>query len=564
MTSTRRRMWACGLILTILGGFAPVSNAWDEVQFAAAVQQMLAERRHPDLKQGDLASESDILTAVYAGRDYRPLWRHKGTVSPQANAIVRRLLRVSDEGLPPSDYDGDVLASSILALDSGADDDEQRWARLDLGLSTALLRLITHLHYGRIDPRQAGFNTPIMAPSHLDRAAVLLQLATADDTDARIYRVEPPFQHYRRLKAILPRLRQLAADPELTRLPPLPAEVVRAGGSYVGAPALRVLLRALGDLASDDRTGGSLIFDQELSAAVARFQRRHGLQADGTLGPATYKSLTTPLSRRVRQVELTLERWRWLPRFERPPIIVNIPQFRLFALRTTDDAESDVLQMDVIVGQTFARMRTPIFAADMSYVVFRPYWDVPYSITTRELLPQIRANPNFLAARHLEIVRGASDAASPLPATSENLAALASGKLRLRQLPGADNALGLVKFMLPNRYNVYLHSTPTPDLFKEARRAFSHGCIRVSDPVALAQFVLRDTPGNWTPDRIAALMQGPATRRVSLSESIPVMILYATAAADEGGQAYFFEDLYGHDAHLEALLHLAPSAPPLP
>lgn len=217
-----------------------------------------------------------------------------------------------------------------------------------------------------------------------------------------------------------------------------------------------------------------------------------------------------------------------------------------------------MLQMDVIVGQTFARMRTPIFAADMTYVVFRPYWDVPYSIMSRELLPEARAKPGYFASQNLEIVRGAGDDARPVAVTPESLAALAAGELRLRQRPGPDNALGLVKFMLPNRYNVYLHSTPAIDLFNEPRRAFSHGCIRVSDPVALAEHVLRNTPGDWTPEKIRAAMNGTRTLRVNLSEAIPVMILYATAVATQSGEIYFFEDLYEHDAHLEALLEIKP------
>jgi murein L,D-transpeptidase YcbB/YkuD len=214
--------------------------------------------------------------------------------------------------------------------------------------------------------------------------------------------------------------------------------------------------------------------------------------------------------------------------------------------------------MDVIVGRTYSSLRTPVFAADMKYVIFRPYWDIPVSIMKHEMLPSIRTNPDYLRREHLEIVRGASDSATVLSPTRENIEALASGTLRLRQQPGADNALGLIKFMLPNAHNVYLHSTPAQRLFSQSRRAFSHGCIRVSDPVELAAYVLRNAPGSWTKETIAAAMNGSSTRHVNLAKSIPVMILYGTALATEDGSVLFFEDIYGHDRRLEQLLRLRP------
>ena len=215
--------------------------------------------------------------------------------------------------------------------------------------------------------------------------------------------------------------------------------------------------------------------------------------------------------------------------------------------------------MNVIVGRTFPKLRTPVFVADLKYVVFRPYWDIPYSITQKEMLPELRTKPDFGKKQHLEIVDGPGDSAPVVPFSSRNLDLLAAGKLRLRQQPGPDNALGLMKFMLPNPYNVYLHSTPAHRLFNQARRAFSHGCIRVSDPVALASQVLRNAADTWTPDAITAAMSGPdATdaRRVNLKTPIRVLILYGTALAQEDGSVLFFDDIYRHDRKLEGLLGL--------
>jgi murein L,D-transpeptidase YcbB/YkuD len=293
---------------------------------------------------------------------------------------------------------------------------------------------------------------------------------------------------------------------------------------------------------------------QLLKMALARYKRL----ASGAAVPTPEELRSAPFARRVRQIELTLERWRWLPAFDTPPIIVNIPQFRLFAFRSTQDRKSQILQMDVIVGRTFLRTQTPVFMADMRYLIFRPYWDVPFSITRQEMLPAIRANPNYLAREHLEIVNGPGDDAPVVQPSPEVIAALAAGKLRLRQRPGPDNALGLVKFMLPNSYNVYLHSTPAHQLFLKSRRAFSHGCIRVSDPVALATFVLGNAAGQWSPQAIETAMRGPDDVRVSLNRPIRVLILYGTALATEDGPVLFFDDLYGHDRKLEKLLGLPP------
>jgi murein L,D-transpeptidase YcbB/YkuD len=320
------------------------------------------------------------------------------------------------------------------------------------------------------------------------------------------------------------------------------------------------LLVAEGDLAEADgaSAAGTALFDSTLSAALTRFQDRHGLSADGALGGATLAALTTPMAVRVRQIELTLERWRWLPAFGAPPIIVNIPEFRLFAFNTTADRVASILQMPVIVGQAYVAKRTPVFVGDLKYVVFRPYWDVPRSITVREMLPAIRARADYLDHNHLQIVAGAGDDAKVVEATPEALAALAAGRLRLRQEPGDDNALGLVKFLFPNSHNVYMHSTPAHQLFLASRRAFSHGCIRVSDPVALATYVLRNAPGEWDSQRIEDAMHAPKPTRVELRDPIPVMILYGTAMATEAGPVQFFEDIYGHDRKLESLLGLRP------
>jgi murein L,D-transpeptidase YcbB/YkuD len=424
-----------------------------------------------------------------------PIWVLDAQPTEQAAALIHVLQGAETYGLDPQDYFADSLGSLAqgttgarrsggraradgAAYDEVADSAAERWATFDVSLSAAALKFICDLHYGRIDPRAAGFELGAPRPDDLDLAGELRALARSSDIPRQLAVVEPQFLHYRLLEQALPRYRTLAAQT------PTPAALAR-----------------------------------------------------------------------LRQIDFTLERWRWLPAFQTPPIIVNIPEFRLFAFRTTADRAADILQMDVIVGRTFPRTRTPVFVADMKSIIFRPYWDVPRSITLSEMLPKIRSHPGFLAAQHLEIVRGATDSARPLPATAENIEALATGAARLRQRPGPDNALGLIKFDLPNPHDVYVHSTPAQQLFRRSRRAFSHGCIRVSDPVALATYALRDTPGDWTPEKIEAAMKGTDTRRVGLARSIRVLILYGTVLAKENGEVLFFDDLYGQDRKLQTLLN---------
>ena len=399
------------------------------------------------------------------------LWIQNGAATPQALALTRVLCSAETYGLRSADY-LDCAHFSPTAPE------------LDETLTLAARRFLQHIHFGRVEPRQAGFDLGFeRAPLRYDR--ILLQLSTAPDIEPVIAALEPPFEHYRLLKKALARYRMLAA---------------------------------------------------------------------GRVTPTRAELLSAPYAKRIRQIELTLERWRWLPEFHTPPIIVNIPQFRLFAFQSTRDLKAEIVQMDVIVGRTFPKLRTPVFAADMKYVVFRPYWDVPYSITQKEMLPDLRRKPDFWKKQHLELVAGPGDTAAVVPFSPAALEQLAAGKLRLRQQPGADNALGLIKFMLPNPYNVYLHSTPANRLFKQARRTFSHGCIRVSDPVTLADYVLRNATQTWTPQSITAAMNGTDTFRVNLKTPIRVLILYATALATEDGGILFFDDIYGHDRRLAQLL----------
>jgi murein L,D-transpeptidase YcbB/YkuD len=293
------------------------------------------------------------------------------------------------------------------------------------------------------------------------------------------------------------------------------------------------------------------LYDGAVVEGVKRFQRRHGLDDDGRLGIATVKQLNVPLSDRVRQLQLTLERWRWLPtEFSAPPIVVNIPDFRL---RAVDENNKVAMDMRVVVGKAM-RTQTPVFSRDMTYVVLRPYWNVPPSILRGEIIPAIQRNRNYIADKRYEVTTHDGKIVTSGELSDDVLAQLKAGKLAVRQKPGPTNALGLVKLIFPNEHNVYLHSTPAPDLFSRSRRDFSHGCIRVEKPAELAAWVLRNNSG-WTLQRVQQGMQhGSDNVTVSLAQRVPVFIVYGTAIAYENNEVHFYDDIYGHDAKLTQAL----------
>lgn len=482
------------------------------------------------------------------------LWFDDGKLSPQARVMIETLRSAESYGLRSESYALARSADETSRVLAGEALDEGTRLQLDAALSAAVARFLKDLHYGRVNPRATGFNLP-EARDGFDVQAAIRELAASRDVGATIRSYEPRPVPYHRLKDALQRYRALAARGDLTP-PPASANAIREGDRYEGLPQLRRLLVALGDLdeasVAEDTTEPAL--DAATTEAVRRFQRRHGLDADGVLGRRTFAALAVPLERRVRQIELTLERWRWTSSLTRPDIVVNVPQFTLFALPRLNSSDTTVLEMPVIVGQSTPHMRTPIFVAAIEYVVFQPFWDVPASITRRELLPLIRKDISYLTRHRMEIVRGFGDDAPALSPTPDVLDQLARGEVRLRQRPGPGNSLGSIKFMMPNPYNVYLHATPNVNLFERSQRAFSHGCIRVSQPALLAKYVLENATQEWTMESIEAALCDSTTRRVNLKTPVPVLIFYGTAAVSKEIGDMFFDDIYGHDARLERLL----------
>jgi len=495
-------------------------------------------------------------TSAAVRADGQTLWLANGRATGQASEMLDAMRNAELYGLRPADYAVRISAEDEQAVLSGRADASTR-QRFESEITRAATRFVTHIHSGRVDPVSAGLLLPQVRRA-FDVTGAVQQLASSPNFAATLASLEPAPLPYKRLKEALAQYRNLARQPGRTSLPPLPARSLAQGDEYAGTAALRRLLEVLGDLAAtsgvaqrDERT-----IDATLAEGIQSFQRRHGLAADGVLGARTFAAMTKPLQERVLQLELSMERWRWLTAIDRPSIVVNIPQFMLFALPRADEPSSQMLEMRVIVGQSYPHTRTPMFVSAITQVVFQPYWDVPAGILKRELLPHLRKDAAFLDRYHMEIVQGQGDDARVVTPSASVLHELAAGRLRLRQRPGAGNALGPVKFLMPNPYNVYLHATPEEALFERSQRTFSHGCIRVSEPAALAAYVLKDAAGTWDAAAIDAALCGTDMQRVALTRPVPVVVFYSTAVATRS-EVLFFEDIYGYDRELQSLLDAA-------
>jgi murein L,D-transpeptidase YcbB/YkuD len=549
------RRWVRALALAVLGVSLlgrPGRAAGPLADSSAALRSLVQTGSHPDLRWTAFPEFRSEVERLYERAAWEPLWLRGARPTAAATLLIERLAGADSLGLEPADYDADWLGREARRLVSHRlTPAAEELARFDLGLSVAAVRFVSALHRGRVTPRV------VQAELFIPRSFLAVEMAVDSLRDAEqqgliLERLQPRLHHYHLLKNGLARYRTLARDTSLVPLPALPG-VVKPGMRLRAASRLRRLLEATGDL---DRAAppaaANTHYSADLVAGVKRFQTRQGFEPDGVIGPATAARLSRPFAQRVRQIELALERFRWLPlSFSMPPIIVNIPAFRLHAFRGSTEREDDMLAMDVVVGGAFQK-RTPVFAADMTYLIFRPYWEVPVSITMAELAPKALRDPEFLQREGMVLVEGESHRASALPATAENLERIGKD-VRVRQLPGPRNALGLLKFILPNAHDVYLHDTAAKGLFARTRRDFSHGCIRLSDPVALAAHVLRDRP-EWTIERIRAAMDGDDDTRVDLRRPVPVCIVYTTAAARENGEVNFYPDIYGLDDELDRLL----------
>ena len=499
------------------------------------------------LRWPDFSDYRIRIQQFYEPTNYTFAWIRDRRVTSQAEEIIKILKEADAKGLNSEDYDGSRWGDRLTGLRSASDSD---FAEFDLALTVSLMRYISDLHFGRANPG-VFYSEFDIENERFDLPSLLQQrLILAADVRAVLEGIEPPYEGYRRTQRALQQYIAMARE-DHGGLLPVTKKPVEPGAPYAAIASLTDLLRRLGDLPENVRVPpDSTRFTGPQVDALKHFQVRHGLEPDGRLGKATFAQLNTPLTDRIRQLQFTLERWRWVPHsFLQAPIILNIPEFELRAL---DDSYETELEMKVVVGKAYDH-QTPVFAAGMKSVIFRPYWNVPFSIEQAELMPKLDEDAAYLAKNRYEVVTLQNTLVTNGTVDHATLSLLHSGKLRIRQVPGPENALGLVAFMFPNKHDVYLHATPAMELFAKARRDFSHGCIRAEKPQQLAAWVLRNQ-SEWTPERIADTMNGTKTVYVSLDKPIPVLIVYATAVVLKTGEVRFFEDIYGQDTQLAELL----------
>ena len=523
----------CLLRLAAQGAESEAPPAQEPI--VAAISGIIEAGWQPLLHRPDFSDRQDSTRRLYEAANWRPLWLRGDKPTSQAAEIIRALSEADRRGLSPEDYDAARLREEAARFDSATPPAVEDAAAFDTALTVCVLRYVSDAQLGRVPPRVVGFALDMEARP-FDPVAFVSQLPAAEAPARLLATLDPPFPLFGRLMTALAHWRDLAARSDFPQVPNLPK--LHPGESDAGVGPLREFLRAIGDLPSAARAPkNARVYDPDLVKAVRRFQERQGLGADGIIGEATLSQLQISPAGRVRQIELALERLRWLPAPEHEAfVVVNLPEFQLRGYYREND--SPALQLRAVVGSASLRRETPVLHASMQYLVFRPYWDVPPSIARKEILPDSEQDPTYFSRHNYEFHNG-----------------------RIRQRPGNDNALGLLKFVFPNPFHVYMHDTPTKRLFAKSRRDFSHGCIRVSDAAALAEFVLRGQ-GKWDREAIeTAMKSGRNNRRVYLERPVGVYLLYSTVVVDEDGTTHFFKDIYGHDARLDSVLAKGPPYP---
>lgn len=509
------------------------------------------------------------LSMAQARADLRLSWFDAQRPGAQAVVATELLRQAFSFGLDPADYQAQALTTAVQnALQSDDWDDGAR-QRLDAALTEAMQRYLSDLQSGRVTPGQVQASFAPRKRPHEDVSLILRQavaggqLAQAVQTMARHTPMAQPLQ------AALQQYRDLVDAPQWRAPLPMPGRgKLVAGQEYPGLDMLVRRLQALGDLDTALSTAPLVtsaliavppkppLFAGALVEAVRTFQLRHGLEPDGVIGRLTLAQLNVTPAQRVRQIELTLERLRWTPLLQgRRMVVVNVPEFMLRAYAVRPDGVDIALEMKIIVGKALDT-RTPLFDEDMLRIEFSPYWNIPRSIALSETLPRLRDDPAYFAQQGFEFVTSERTVVNTL--SEFNLEAVQQGRWRIRQRPGPQNALGAIKFIFPNNGNIYLHHTPAPRLFARERRDFSHGCIRVEAPVALAQFVLQEDP-QWSEERIRSAMDSGVSRTFNLREPLPVLIAYATVVV-KNGAVHFYDDLYGHDRLLDQALRARSAA----
>lgn len=473
-----------------------------------------------------------ILLDLYSANGYRPIWTR-----PKIEELLRLIGTAEEHGLDPADYNVTALMTllSRWLQDPG---DEVR-ARAEILLGESLLRYAHHRRHGKVRARELDPDINFRHDRFRNRSVAenMLDALASPSLAGFIDAAAPVGPYYQRLQRWLAVYRAIAAEggwPYVAE-----SQVLREGDQAAAVKALRTRLTIGGDLdALHDN--GSAQFDPAVASAIRRFQQRHGLDADGIVGAQSYAALNVPVEERIAQLRLSLERLRWPA--ENPTdtlVAVNIPQFMALFIR---DGEL-VWSTRTMVGKHYRQ--TPVFRGDIAYMEFNPTWTIPPGILRNDTLPAVKRDPNYLASKNIEVIDHRGQLVDPSTVDWNRYSN--SVPYTLRQTPGPHNALGTVKFIFPNEHFVFLHDTPDRGLFDQPSRAFSSGCIRIEDPLRLAELLLNE-PARYGRAQLQAIVDSRKTQRIQLEPKVNVLILYLTAALGPGGEVVFMKDIYDRDA----------------
>jgi murein L,D-transpeptidase YcbB/YkuD len=497
-------------------------------------ETIAAEMRRAAEAAGSEALRKRIgeIDAYYATGQYASLWFADGKPTAKALSLVDALALAAEDGLDPLDYDAEGLKAKASATD------EAGQAQFEVHLSVAAVSFAQHLNAGRIAPAETVRET-VIYPNAVAPAQVLDSMRKTQHVKAYLRLLAPHTSRYERLREALSAYRRIETAGGFSPVPDGPP--IKEGMTDERMPAIRKRLAQIGLVQeSADKT-----YDPALLDAVKRFQEQMGLPAEGYIGPATIKAMNVSVAERIATLALNMERNRWLQNeFADYHVFANLADQVVKLVKDGDTLHAEVIQ----VGQPFHR--TPVFTEKMEWIEFNPYWSVPPSIAVNEYLPKLKNGSGILGAQNIRVFAGAGE----VSAASVDWASLGKGRFpyTLRQDPGEGNALGRVKFVFPNSYNVYMHDTPSKSKFEAAQRYFSHGCLRLRNPLKLAEIILQSE--GWTRARIDAAVATGKNTVVKLKTQIPVYVVYLTAFANKDGSIHFREDVYGNDKILAAAL----------
>ncbi|GMQ24519.1 L,D-transpeptidase family protein [Algoriphagus sp. oki45] len=492
---------------------------------------------------------SSLIHSFYVDRNFEEVWTQNGVLLELAYEMRHEIKESKYDGLDPEDYELNWIEAYFKTFETNKESKKTNepgdLAALDLLLTNAFFQLSEDLEVGKIDPSQLKGEWEIERKgSRVDHFALLKKAVDENEIRRNLQALYPKFTIYKKSREVIRSLEQKSKEDSLDWKTLKLDKSIKVGDAHSSIPYLRQRLQFWGYLDSDPpidpKTYDSLMFD-----GVVRFQEKHGMEPDGIIGKNTVIALNASPSALIDKARVNMERLRWLPDTVQniELIVVNIANFQLDYMNNLDT----LFSTRVIVGKRYHE--SPIFRAEMSYIVFSPYWNIPYSITKNEIIPAVRKNSNYLQNKNMEVITTTGKSVNPssIDWSSKSFPYL------IRQKPGGSNSLGLVKFMFPNSYSVYIHDTPARSLFEREDRAMSHGCIRLQNPAAFAQLLLRDDP-SWTPEKIDAAMHRDREQIVNLPRKIPVVLLYLTFWADSKGQPHFRQDIYNRDAEVLALL----------